>query len=39
METQESLWYVIQPESKGLRISGVDGINPSLRVGEDKMKT
>ena len=29
---------IIQPQSKGLRIHGTDGINPSLRVGEVEMK-
>ena len=28
---------VIQSESEGLRIRGADGVNPSLRAGEDEM--
>ena len=36
LETQESQWYNLG-QSKGLRSSGANEVNPSLREGEDVM--
>lgn len=37
VETQESQWHMISFESKGRRAREADGVNPSLKAGEDEM--